>query len=371
MGTVGAGIVGARTSPPVLDGSIVRSNLASGVLPIALNSFNSEDYITLDANLSESENSNTSIVIAPKGNGSITTSVPDGTNINGNERGLYSVDLQLTRQVNYEVCGGNYSFITGHRNRLESDHSIAMGYRNSSTSTGFMRLSLIGGNNISGGEYGGEGGACLGVANVLSQRNCILIGNENQILKNSNNFDRGRHQSTIIIGAYNRCQQPGSINLSQGRFLNGSNTHDSIGKMLLQMWAETTDATETIAKVTQGNGANTGLNTLYDSLFNIDCVVTALADDGSSWAVFRRRIILRRGADYTTTSIVSTQSVGNDQGSNAGSPPAGWGVVFDVETSNPAPYGQAGNFYVKVTGASDKNIRWLVNNDIVLLHHPQ
>ena len=57
--------------------------------------------------------SNIGLAISPKGNGALTTAIPDGTDANGDPRGQYAVDLQLKRFHYYDVASGNYSNTLG------------------------------------------------------------------------------------------------------------------------------------------------------------------------------------------------------------------------------------------------------------------
>lgn len=156
-----------------------------------------------------SANTNQSITLQPKGNGSITAQQPDGTTAGGNKRGSCAVDFQMERDSATQVAGGaNSAIITGLRNQVTGHHSIIAsgsynvisgpysgifsgssnsispqqcfiggGYVNTITSTGFGRNAIAGGerNNISGlGKAHSFIGS--GYFNVLSASHSGIVG---------------------------------------------------------------------------------------------------------------------------------------------------------------------------------------------------
>ena len=71
---------------------------------------------------------NIDVAIVPKGDGSFSLSVPDGTTTGGNKRGVYAVDLQLSRSNADNVAAGRYSFIGGGvQNRIVNSNSWSSG----------------------------------------------------------------------------------------------------------------------------------------------------------------------------------------------------------------------------------------------------
>ena len=104
---------------------------------------------------------NVDVVLAPKGSGSLLTAQPDGTSTNGNNRGTYSVDLQLTRNANTHVASGTYSVLLG-------------GALN--TSSGYGASLLGGAQNTASGSYSSVLG---GVVNTASGDNAIAGGISN------------------------------------------------------------------------------------------------------------------------------------------------------------------------------------------------
>jgi hypothetical protein len=128
--------------------------------------------LTADTNVSTqtttviaADTTNSSLVIAPNGTGALIANIPDGLTAGGNARGLWAVDLQLSRGFNNEVASGQYSFAAGLGNTANGFGAIAMGQRNTASALGSTAI-------------GGGGGAGGGV-NALGQFATAIGGYQN------------------------------------------------------------------------------------------------------------------------------------------------------------------------------------------------
>lgn len=103
---------------------------------------------------------NISAVILPKGNGAFVLSVADGTNVGGNVRGDFAVDLQRTRSVNTQVASGANSFVATRNCIAGGTGAAAFGQGIANGNDSFaMAQGIAGGNNsvASGGDARGLG----------------------------------------------------------------------------------------------------------------------------------------------------------------------------------------------------------------------
>lgn len=84
-----------------------------------------------------------SVVILPKGNGAFALAVADGTNVGGNVRGNFAVDLQRTRSVNTQVASGIDSFVANANSTASGTSSSAFGSAIASNSQCFAAVGGI------------------------------------------------------------------------------------------------------------------------------------------------------------------------------------------------------------------------------------
>jgi hypothetical protein len=70
--------------------------------------------------------SNIDLVLSPKGNGAIYSTLADNTATGGNLRGTNAVDWQMSRSTNSQVASGNFSTIAGGQNNTAGGTSSAI-----------------------------------------------------------------------------------------------------------------------------------------------------------------------------------------------------------------------------------------------------
>jgi len=113
-------VTGSVTATGGFTGSLfgtasVATSLAGGALTNFIEGFSSATQATSFLSASNAA-STVNISIDPKGSGSILGSVPDGTAVGGNARGIFAIDFQLTRSLATQVASGSYSIIGGGAN---------------------------------------------------------------------------------------------------------------------------------------------------------------------------------------------------------------------------------------------------------------
>jgi hypothetical protein len=197
--------------------------------------------VYVDSLTAVSSTTNADISIVPKGTGAFTLAIPDNTTTGGNKRGTYSIDLQLSRSVNTQVAGGNYSFTAGSRN-TSSDYGVSIGYNNTSS----VLSASVGHDNIqSGANYGyaygrgntvgasGTNSFAAGFNNTVSADRCTAIGGGVTASAQSASAIGG--QNNIASNTYSTVAG-GQNNISSGShsFTTGSgNTASSLGSLAM------------------------------------------------------------------------------------------------------------------------------------------
>ncbi len=96
-----------------------------------------------------SVNTNQDVVIQPKGEGAFLLREPTGLGTTGNNRGRYSVDLQMLRNVATQVASGDFAFLANGYNQASSNYTAAFGIFN--VASGPYAF-VTGGNNTASGE---------------------------------------------------------------------------------------------------------------------------------------------------------------------------------------------------------------------------
>jgi len=154
-----------------------------------------------------------SIALIPSGSGAIMTSIPDGTAVGGNARGIYAVDLQMIRTSNYNVAGGNYSVITGGNGNSASGVGSAVlgGIFNFSSGGAAMSFGessqASGGRSIAGGYQAiasANYAVCFGNTNTASSQNSTISGGQ------SNTASTNTH-ATVVGGFSNTSSGYASV----------------------------------------------------------------------------------------------------------------------------------------------------------------
>jgi hypothetical protein len=204
---------------------------------------------------------NISLVLQPKGTGSLQAQPGDGTTTNGNPRGTNAVDFQTQRSGPTKVASGTNSVIGGgYDNQVIGNYAVVSGgYSNSMTSSyGFIGAGV---NNINQGYksiiVGGDSNAVSsttpgsnysflggGVSNSLNSAYSVLVGGLSNSSLGAFNFIGG--------GAYNTGTPAAALTTATTTIANaGTNT----------FYLTAPNATVRYGMLPQGTGFNTSVYT--------------------------------------------------------------------------------------------------------------
>jgi hypothetical protein len=152
------GATGAGITTGSVDNAVLRANGTGGA------TLQNSDILIDDATTSTQNNvaitnqhsgqTNSSIVISPKGGGAfILGSKPDGNILGGNARGNNAVDLQTSRSAATQVASGSASVIGGGLNN-QSDSNVSVICGGQSNRASATRSAVLGGGNALADRYG-------------------------------------------------------------------------------------------------------------------------------------------------------------------------------------------------------------------------
>jgi hypothetical protein len=223
-----------------------------------------------------------------------------GPSINGNPRGNYSVDLQLTRNSGTQVAGGSHSALIGGASNTASGafSSVIGGSGNRAGRAGFGSAAILGGtlntvggleavvvggfqNTVSGAASAVVGGAGNRIS-LTSDYSAILGGYDNEILKspaaiNGGQFSAilgGRHNkinpnfsllgSTVIGGRYGEAFNDAERVLSNGSGDGGGDVYRiaQVGELVLSLQSNGSYANGVTPALNFGSGIHIPDNTL-------------------------------------------------------------------------------------------------------------
>jgi len=146
---------------------------------------------------------NIDTAILPKGDGSFSLDVPDGTVTGGNKRGRQSVDLQQSRLTANQVASGDLSFAAGYRNTVTTD-GFALGFSNT---TNAEKGGAIG----AGNSVDGYSSVAIGLNNTIT--NSSGIG-RNYIFGSSNTLSDTDY--AVLLGTGNTIQSASAYSTVAG-----------------------------------------------------------------------------------------------------------------------------------------------------------
>lgn len=364
------------TEAKIADGSITAAKLdptlsLGGDPNWKVTTYSSQDYVVLDAADSSSTQTNVPVVVQRKGlDGSFMLTTPDGTDSltgtgGGNARGTRCVDLSIYRRRNFDVCDGDNNFMAGGSPRIAGGtQNVVIGYRCQTENAATSQSTVIGVQSGMGNSGHANSGVIIGTLSTLSFQDCVAVGNQLSHWQNGTDGNN-RPRSMVMIGNNGRPHSPGSITFNVGKFLSGTNQLYSLPSIKV-LRAETTDSTATEMSVpVYGQNYLKGIQTQDESVTTFEVQINALSD-ARNYACWRRYLVAKRNADGSTISIVSTQTIGTDVGSNSGAVPSGWQISFTADTAAGADYGKV---HIQVQGPAATNIRWIARVEVLELQY--
>jgi hypothetical protein len=161
--------------------TVLRGDMTWGNAPIvgwtpSLNTSSPNNTVNASRLLVNSTSANGDAVIQPKGTGAFLGNLPDDLASGGSKRGIYAVDLQLSRGSATQVAAGQYSAIlSGSSNRAGGNYAIIVG----------------GASNTASGDY----------SYVLGGSSNTAAANASYVLSGSDNYSGTQYSTTWGIGA--------------------------------------------------------------------------------------------------------------------------------------------------------------------------
>ncbi|MFZ9091410.1 MAG: hypothetical protein ACO3FE_15125 [Planctomycetaceae bacterium] len=260
---------------------------------------------------------NVSVSIVPKGTGSFSLAVPDGTTTGGNVRGTNAIDLQTARTAATQVASGTRSVVIGARNTASGTDTVAVGYLSVASgqySIAIGRSQALGSGSIcisnETGIASAAGSIVVGPAAAAASGVCSMAFGGTAQTNRSNEIGYGFRHSAFDV-------RPGSFLLS----------------------CKTTDATPT-ALVLQNIFGSANFTTRSGVVLHGTLHVTGVKSDGSAVAIYTRRIVLKNVGG--TITLVESQTMGTDYEDNAST---------DLTISGTSPF-------FEVTGIASETWRW-------------
>jgi hypothetical protein len=301
--TISAGVSGSTGS---VDNAMLRADGTGGSTLQASGWLMADNYTTSPNNTvnhaslqATGGTTNVSVSIVPKGSGSFSLHVPDGTSTGGNARGANAVDLQISRSLATQIASGTGAAIIGGRNNTASgDYAIAGG--SGCTSSGLNPGPALGINNTASG---GNGAAAIG-------GELVVTGNYG--------FASGYYG---LSSGGERIHSRDAFNLRGGQQI-----------VDIPLWVRSTSATA----VNMDFRVRSGFVNVYRA------EICGIKSDGSAVAVYSRRITVKNVGG--TLTVVESQTIGTDYEDNA--------------STNVAVTTNAANLRIQVTGIAGETWRW-------------
>ena len=263
---------------------------------------------------------NIDIAILPKGTGSFSLQIPDGTTSGGNKRGQYAIDFQRTRNASSKTASGNYStIINGASNTSSNIYSTIINGQNN-TSSNIYSTTLNGASNTNNGQY-----------------STILNGQNNNI---SSDY------STILGSYYANANRFGQISKSNARFYS---TGDAQRTEFL-LYGVSVNAID--VELTLDN-SSAKLTLTSDSFQLCTIQILGVDEDGNFSQFLRKMTIKNISGSYTLSHI---ESIGTDV-TNAGN------CVISVDNIK--------GIVLTCGSLADNNTVWLASINAVELYVPQ
>ncbi len=273
--------------------------------------------VNVEALTVTSGSTNTDLALVPKGTGAFMLSIPDGTAVGGNKRGVQAIDLQLDRNgAANRVASGLQSVCIGNSNTANNSYAIAIGLGN--TCTGAYSIAFGGSNSATA-----LGATAFGLNQSATASYSVCFGQ----------FGTAALEGLVVMA------HSGGSPVGQTQF-------SFMGLKRL------TNGTTPVVATTNGSGASaTNQLTLRNNSASRVRLTAVARDvvtfDSKEWST---EILIKRGANAAATSIVGTPTVTStfaDAGASA------WTLAVSADTTN-------GALAVTVTGAGSNNIRWQV-----------
>jgi hypothetical protein len=253
---------------------------------------------------------NVSVSIKPKGTGSFTLAVPDGSATGGNGRGANAVDLQTFRTVAGQVASGMQSVICG-----------GAGNTASGEQSGVTHGQL----NVASGQLSdAAGSSCTASALLASARGSVCTASA---------------QSAVARGERSLANRLGMYAAASGQF-------SAVGDAQYVRFVARRKTTDNTATTLFLDGSTTRLTITSGKILFADILVSGVKSDGSAAACYKRKVAIKN-VGGTTTLVGSVETIGTDIEDNASTD-----IAITADNTNDA-------LQINVTGITAETWRWV------------
>ena len=347
---------GVGGSSGAVDNAVLRAD-GTGGATLQTSAFTIADLATASPNNTVNNVSmaatggttNVSVSIVPKGTGSFSLQVPDGTTAGGNARGAYAVDLQTVRSAAAEVASGYGSIVAGNQCKAPGSRAVAIGLFN--TASGDFSFAANYASTASGtGSTAFGGSSCAGaqsitVGNLTTAAGAQSIGVGYQCFASGNQSQAFGYISAAA-GQYSMAHGLGAgsnrlamYSHSAGSFV--ANGDAQSARFVLRI--KTTDATATPLML---DGATTRLTIPSGKIMFADILISGILSTGASACCYKRKVAIKN-VGGTTTLVGTVETIGTDIEDNAACD-----VAITADDTNDA-------LDISVTGIAAETWRWV------------
>jgi hypothetical protein len=261
---------------------------------------------------------NSSIILSPKGDGSIIAGpVPDGTSTGSNARGAYVVDLQLRRDNVDARCGGIYS-------------ALLSGYSCRATAT--ASACVAGSTNTASGDYSFIGGSSV----------CTASGAYSTIIGGNQSSATSAYSGAV---ASDRALADRRTMIAQAGGMFATTGDAQRAKFVLRCKTTTNAAVEMAL-----DGSTTYLTIPSGKVIFCNIKVVGVKSDGAVVATYERQYAAKNVAG-TSSEVFAPVTVGTDNASS---------TSLEVATVDAGDY-----IRIRPTGITSEIWRWVASVDAV------
>jgi len=202
----------------------VGNNSAIQLSTLRLGIRSDSSVTTQVSSVIQATTTNSNLVIAPNGTGALIANIPDGTATGGNARGIDAVDLQMSRTLNTQVAGRDYSVIAGGQNNLVGGVASAkwsgiLAGRGNSVLGNFDGIiagdanttNLSGSYNVIGGGLSNAVSGSAAYSGVFSGSSNIASSNHSVVSGGQSNTASTNTHATVVGGSSNTSSGQNSV----------------------------------------------------------------------------------------------------------------------------------------------------------------
>ena len=317
--TVSAGVSGSTGS---VDNAMLRADGTGGSTVQASNWITTDNYTASPNNTvnhaslqATGGTTNVSVSIVPKGSGSFSLHVPDGTSTGGNARGANAADLQTSRNAATQVASGASSFLAGTITSTASANRSAVIASDASTA-----------------------GAQHSIA--IAATGCSTSGSGSQVVMTGDNNQAGSENNQVIYGR-NGTAYPNAMSVTHASDSFAVRGDSRFFRVIGQVKTTTNSAVTMVFGLGIGN-ASQYLQVQAGRVISGTLLIQGAKSDGSVTARYCRHFTIRRVGNATTLDDV--QTVGTDYASSTS-------ISITADDTNE-------RLKIEVTGIASETWRW-------------